>query len=102
MFIIFAGAINSVEQQSEKILLLLLINGVPITCYTICFGLTAKHRVFAETLGPALLGSYAITMVVLYNLGTLDQTSPENRSLITGTGLLYYCLYLGILNVRFL
>ncbi len=94
--------IGGPDDQYEEGKLLILLNGCPTIIYALCLFLASKKRICVELLGPILFGSYTIAVIVTSLIGLIDSSTKAMRSMILGQGLIYYLIYLGILNVRFL
>lgn len=90
------------DDKYQETKLLISLNGCPTICFALSLFLASKNRICVEILGPILFGSYTMVVIVTSLIGLIDSSTKAMRSLILGQGLIYYLIYLGILNVRFL
>ena len=102
MLIVMAYIVSIGDEQAGNYELVILTNGVPIALFAIFLFCASRNKIFAECLGPSLYGTYAIALSVAYTLGILDEIDGFMRSYFLGQAVIYYLLYLGTQQTRFL
>ncbi len=90
------------DHKYEEGKLFILLNGCPTVSFALTLFIASKKRICVEILGPVLFGTYTMVVIITSAIGLIDSSTKTFRSMILGQALIYYLIYIGILNVRFL